>query len=86
LPFCGNRRHVDDLGVGQLAFDVFDAPLDKALLLARGVILGVFLEIAVGAGLGDRLDDAGRSTRFSCSSSERNCSAPLAVRGTLFMG
>jgi hypothetical protein len=49
--------HVDDLGIGQLGLDVFDAPLDKALLLARGVILGVLLQIAMGARLGDGLDD-----------------------------
>ena len=41
-----------------VALDVLDAPLDKALLLAGGVILGVFFQIAVGARLGDGLDDA----------------------------
>ena len=38
--------------------DVLDAALDKALLLARRVVLGVLAQVAVRARLGDRLDDA----------------------------
>src|SRR5690606_23968815 len=45
--------HVDQVGVRQLALQLLDAALDEALLLARGVVLGVLLEVAVGAGLGD---------------------------------
>ena len=37
--------------------DLLDAPLDEALLLARGVVLGVLAQVAVRPGLGDRLDD-----------------------------
>ena len=42
----------------ELRLDLLDAALDEALLLARGVILGVFAQVAVRARLGDRLDDA----------------------------
>ena len=42
--------------VRQLAFQLLDAALDEALLLARGVVLGVFLQVAVRAGFGDRGD------------------------------
>ena len=42
----------------QPRLDLHDAALDEALLLARGVILGVLRQIAVAARLGDRLDDA----------------------------
>jgi hypothetical protein len=36
-------------------FQFLDAAFDEALLLARGVVLGVLLEVAVRARLGDRL-------------------------------
>ena len=49
--------HVDDLRVRQSMLDVVDAALDEALLLTGGVILGILGQIAVGARLGDRLDD-----------------------------
>src|SRR5690606_26552667 len=49
-------RHVDDLRVREFALELLDAALDEALLLARGVVLGVLLEVAVRARLGDRLD------------------------------
>src|SRR6185437_2949058 len=39
-------------------FDLGDAPLGEALLLARSVILGVLGEIAVTARFRDRPDDA----------------------------
>ena len=48
---------VDDLRGAELALDLADAPFDEALLLARGVILGVLRKIAVAARLGDGLDD-----------------------------
>jgi hypothetical protein len=48
---------VDDLGVRQLMLQQLDASLDEPLLLAGGVILGVFAQVAVGSRLGDGLDD-----------------------------
>ena len=59
LAGVGHRGYVDDLGVGELAFDVFDAAFDEALTLAGGVVFGVFLEVAVFARFGDGLDDGG---------------------------
>ena len=41
--------------VDELGLDLADAALDEALLLARGVVLGVLGEVAVRARLGDRL-------------------------------
>ena len=38
--------------------DLPDAALDEPLLLARRVVLRVLAQVAVRAGLGDRLDDA----------------------------
>ncbi len=38
----GNTCDVDDLGIGQTAFDFLNSPFVKALLFARRVILGVF--------------------------------------------
>ena len=46
------------MGGGQRGLEFLDAALDEALLLARGVVLGVFLQVAVRARLGDGLDDA----------------------------
>ena len=40
-----------------LALQLIDPPLDEALLLARGVVLGVLAEVAVGPSLRDGLDD-----------------------------
>src|SRR5690606_27343302 len=45
--------HVDDVGMGKLALQLLDATFDEALLLARGVVLGVLLEVAVGPRLGN---------------------------------
>ena len=45
---------IDDLGVGELRLDLGDAALDEAGALARGVVLGVLREVAVGARLADR--------------------------------
>ena len=50
-------RHIDDVGVGELGLDVFDATLDEALLLAGRMVLGILLEIAVGARFSNGLDD-----------------------------
>ena len=44
--------------VRQLVLELVDAALAEALLLARRVVLGVLAQVAVGARLGDRLDDA----------------------------
>jgi hypothetical protein len=46
------------MGIAQLAFNLLDAALGKALLLARCVVLGVFLQITMRPGLGDGRDDA----------------------------
>src|SRR4029077_5425948 len=50
--------HVDDFGVRQCRLELVDAAFGETLLLARGVVLGVFLEVTVCPRLGDRLDDA----------------------------
>ena len=50
--------HVDHLGARELVLELGDAPLVMALRLLGGMVLGVFAEIAVGARLRDRLDDA----------------------------
>jgi hypothetical protein len=41
--------------VRQLAFDVLDTCFDEALLIFCSVVLGIFLEIAMRARLGNRL-------------------------------
>src|SRR5690606_30719982 len=51
------RGHVDHLRVRELALELLDAALDEALLLARGVVFRVFLQVAVRTRLGDRIDD-----------------------------
>src|SRR5690606_3082009 len=43
-------------GVRQLALQLLDPAFDEALLLARGVVLGVLLEVAVATRLGDGRD------------------------------
>src|SRR5690606_28989096 len=48
-----DRGRVDDLAVRELRLDVRDAALDEALLLARGVVLRVLLQVAVRARLRD---------------------------------
>src|SRR3989304_2712586 len=55
---AGSGR-LDDLGVAQLPLEIVDPRLGEALLLARGMVLGVLREVAVGAGLGDRPRDGG---------------------------
>src|SRR6185312_15018222 len=50
--------HVDDFGVRKRCLKLVDATFREALLLARRVVFGVFLQIAVRARLGDGLDDA----------------------------
>src|SRR5215510_9610404 len=55
-PVAGGWR-VDDLGVSHFRFELDDPPLDEALLLAGGVVLGVLGEVAVGSRLGDGLGD-----------------------------
>src|SRR5690606_16402209 len=49
---------IDHLGVGELGLDLGNAALDEALLLPRGVVLGVLLQITVFACFRDRLNDA----------------------------
>src|SRR5690606_2524617 len=53
LARVGNGFDIDNLRIGQLAFDFLDAAFAKALLFARGVILGVLFQIAVLARFGN---------------------------------
>ncbi len=48
--YAGDVNH---LSCRELAFDFLDAPFNKALLLPRCVVLGVLLEIAMLAGVGN---------------------------------
>jgi hypothetical protein len=48
---------VSMISANAACFQLVDASLGKALLLARRVVLGVLAQIAVRARLGDRLDD-----------------------------
>lgn len=50
------HRRIDDLRGGQLRFEIGDATLDEALLFLRGIVFGVFRQIALCAGLRDRVD------------------------------
>src|SRR5690606_34387349 len=45
-----------DLRIREFALELLDAALDETLLLARGMVFGVLLEVAVGARFRDRLD------------------------------
>src|SRR6202043_2777521 len=51
-------RHVDDFGARQLVLELGDAALVERLRFLGGMIFGVLREIAVGARIGDLLDDA----------------------------
>ena len=67
---------VDDFGIRERRFELVDAALGETLLLARRVILGVLLQIAVRTRLGDRLDDARafdalQPFQFSCAGAPR---------------
>src|ERR1700733_12234971 len=55
---AGQFRHVDDLGARQLVLELGDAALVERLRFLRRVILGVLRKIAVGARIGNLLDDA----------------------------
>src|ERR1019366_2096463 len=50
------RRRVDGLRRGELAFDLEDAALDEALLVLGRLVFGILGKIALGASFGDRLD------------------------------
>ena len=56
---AGQGRRVDDDGAAELVLDVGDGRLDLALPLLGGVIFGILAEVAMGAGILDRLDDLG---------------------------
>jgi hypothetical protein len=56
--------HVDHFGMRKLAFQLLDAAFDEALLLAGGVVLGVFLQVAMRARFGNGVDDLGAFHRF----------------------
>src|SRR3546814_16465129 len=47
---------LDNLRMRQLSLELLDPDLDEALLLARAVVLGVLLQVAVRTRLGDRVD------------------------------
>src|SRR5579862_2200553 len=61
---AGQLRHVDDLGTGDLVLEFAEAALDKALALARGVVLGVLRQVAMRARLGDGADNGRTIDRF----------------------
>jgi hypothetical protein len=57
LPPASRVLGVDDLRRRQLAFQLLDAPLDEALLVLGSVVFGVLAQIALGARLGNGLND-----------------------------
>src|SRR5687768_13980667 len=56
---AGKLADVDDLGAGDQAFELQNPALVVGLGLLRGVVLRIFRQVALGARLGDRLNDAG---------------------------
>src|SRR5690606_958575 len=59
-PVAGiELAHVDHVGMRQLAFQLLDAAFDEALLFAGSVVLGVLLQVAMRACLGDGIDHRG---------------------------
>src|SRR5690606_40139362 len=56
LARVGQRPGIDDLGIGELRFELADPALDEALLFASGVVLRVLRQIAMAARLRDGLD------------------------------
>jgi len=91
FDFDGGAKHgpafdvqgggVDDLGIGKRAFKFFDTAFDKCLALARGVVFGIFRQVALCTGFGNGIDDFGRSIVFRRCSSFCKRSAPLVVNG-----
>jgi hypothetical protein len=57
------------MGMAQLALDFLDASLGKTLLLAGGMVFGVFLSDRHARAPPRWPDDAGRSSVFNLSSS-----------------
>ena len=57
LDRAGEPRRVDDLGQRQDALQLLDAAFDKALAFARGMVFGVFRQVAMFARFGDGADD-----------------------------
>src|SRR5262249_10150012 len=57
-PIARGRR-AEDLGRSHLALQLVEARLRERLLLARGIIIRVLIEIAVGARFRDGLGDGG---------------------------
>jgi len=51
------QRRIDDLRIRELALDLGDTALDKALAFLGGRVFGIFGKVPVGARLGDRGDD-----------------------------
>jgi len=47
------QRRVDDLGIGQLAFQIGNASLNEALTLLGGIVFGVLGKITMSAGFSD---------------------------------
>ena len=94
LPVLGSLPASMTSALASLRLDLVDAALDEALLLARGVVLGVLRQVAVAARLGDRLDDvrpvlglqalqlrAQRSRRRAASSGMRFMPVPPPCAG-----
>ena len=77
---------VDDMGMAQLALDFLDAAFDKTLLLAGGMVFGIFLQIAMRARLGDGLNDARAIDGLQSHAAPRAIfPRRVAVIGTLVM-
>src|SRR6266850_5500056 len=62
--FGVDQPRIDHLRVAELGFDLGDAALDEAGALARGVVLGVFREVAMGARFADGLGIGGALDRL----------------------
>ena len=79
---AGQRRRVDHLDRGDDLLEFGDAALDEGLAFARGVVFGVFRQVAMRARLGDRADDRRALLATSaCRSSSSNRCRPGAVIG-----
>ena len=55
----GNLGDIDNLGIGELAFDFLNAAFTETLLLAGGMVFGIFFQIAMFTGISNRFDNLG---------------------------
>ena len=86
LSVWGSRVTSMISAVRQVVLELLDPALDEALLLPGGVVLGVLAQVAVGARLGDRLDDARPVLALEPLELERaGVSAPFGVNGLRFI-